>query len=85
MPVSPGGHVHEHPMLGLPSGWWDRTELALRPWKDGGAPGEKGKRKATRESLTGASPEQAEGYDLTRKVVFSSILSREYCLLTNVY
>lgn len=71
-------------MLGLPSGWWDRTELALRPWKDGDAPQEKGKKKGTRESLTGASPEQAEGYDLTRKVFCLPILSRVYHLLMNV-
>lgn len=42
----------------------------MLPWRDGTAPGEKGERKATGVSITGPSPEQAEGYDLTRKVCF---------------
>ena len=70
--------THHH-AFGLPSGWWERTQFEVmpRPWKDGDIGGEKvegkGKGREVREpkrqgSLVIATSEQAEGWDVTRKV-----------------
>ena len=70
--------THHH-AFGLPSGWWERTQFEVmpRPWKDGDVGGEKvdgkGKGREVKEpkrqgSLAIATSEQAEGWDVTRKV-----------------
>jgi len=74
--------THHH-AFGLPSGWWEWTQFEVmpRPWKDGDVGGEEkvdgkdgiGKGRDVREpkrqgSLAIATSEQAEGWDVTRRV-----------------